>query len=206
MIRRDQIGKDEAMSQFTKTAMIQSFVELLNETPFEKITVTDIVERCGVNRNTFYYYYQDIYALLDELLFSETEKILRDTREYTSWQEAFLEGTQFAQENKRAVYHIYNSVSREKVEQYLYDVTRKNMLSFVRSQAKGLRVQEGDLAIISDFYAYALVGSVLQWLGHGMREDPSAFIRRVSELFDGNIRYTLQKSMSKPAQAGADPA
>ena len=31
---------------------------------FEKITVKDIVEDCGVNRQTFYYHFQDIYELL----------------------------------------------------------------------------------------------------------------------------------------------
>lgn len=192
------------MSQFTKLAIIKSFVELLNETAFDKITVTDIVERCGVNRNTFYYYYQDIYDLLDELFRLETEKIILDNREYASWPEAFLEGTRFAQENRRAVFHIYNSACRNKVEAYLNDVTRKNMLSFVHSQARDLKVAEADVEIIADFYTYALVGSVRQWLADGMREDPEAFIHRVSQLFEGNIRYTLLKC-DPAAQPGKGP-
>ena len=31
----------------------------------DKITVKDIVEECGINRNTFYYYFADIYDLID---------------------------------------------------------------------------------------------------------------------------------------------
>ena len=53
------------MSQFTKKAIIDAFVELISERPLSKITVKDIVTRCGVNRNTFYYYFEDIYALID---------------------------------------------------------------------------------------------------------------------------------------------
>ncbi|MFQ8953164.1 MAG: TetR/AcrR family transcriptional regulator [Oscillospiraceae bacterium] len=41
------------MAQFTKKAILDSFVELISERPFDKITVKDIVTRCGVNRNTF---------------------------------------------------------------------------------------------------------------------------------------------------------
>ena len=52
-----------AVSQLTKKAIMASFVRLVNKTPLDKITVKDIVEDCGVNRNTFYYYFQDIYAL-----------------------------------------------------------------------------------------------------------------------------------------------
>ena len=62
------------MSQFTKKAIIDAFVELISERPLSKITVKDIVTRCGVNRNTFYYYFEDIYALIDELFQLETEK------------------------------------------------------------------------------------------------------------------------------------
>ena len=41
------------MSGFTKEIIIRTLFELLNEKPLAKITVKDIVERCGVNRNTF---------------------------------------------------------------------------------------------------------------------------------------------------------
>ena len=48
------------MPQFTKAAIIKSFSKLLDQKSFEKITVKDIVEDCGVNRKTFYYYFADI--------------------------------------------------------------------------------------------------------------------------------------------------
>ena len=41
------------------------FLELLEESPFSHITVKDIVERCAINRNTFYYYFQDMAALAE---------------------------------------------------------------------------------------------------------------------------------------------
>lgn len=40
-------------SNFTKKAIQDAFLELLNEKPLGKITVKDISEKCGVNRNTF---------------------------------------------------------------------------------------------------------------------------------------------------------
>lgn len=48
------------MAGFTKKAIRESFVKLLSEKPFSQITVRDIVEDCGVSRNTFYYYYNDL--------------------------------------------------------------------------------------------------------------------------------------------------
>ena len=45
------------MSGFTKEIIARTFTELLEEKSMAKITVKDIVERCGVNRNTFYYHF-----------------------------------------------------------------------------------------------------------------------------------------------------
>ena len=55
------------MPSFTKRAIIESFLRLVGKKPLEKITVRDIVDDCGINRNTFYYYFQDIYAVLEDV-------------------------------------------------------------------------------------------------------------------------------------------
>lgn len=55
------------MPSNTKQAIIESFLHLAAKKPPEKITVRNIVDDCGVNRNTFYYYFQDIYAVIEEL-------------------------------------------------------------------------------------------------------------------------------------------
>lgn len=185
------------MSQFTKKAIMEAFVELLNDAPFDKITVVDISEKCGINRNTFYYYYADVYALIDELFRSETQKIIDENGIFDSWQEAFLQATQFARKNKRAIYHIYNSIKRDQLETYLYDVTLTNVLSFVRKQAEDLDVREEDIYALSGFYTAALVGLVTKWLNCGMKQDPVSYIDHIGSLLDGNIRYTLAKNGQK---------
>lgn len=51
------------LPNFTRDAIIRSFLGLLNEKPVNHITVKDIVEDCGINRNSFYYHFQDLPAL-----------------------------------------------------------------------------------------------------------------------------------------------
>ena len=55
------------MPSFTKRAIVESFLHVAAKKPLDKITVRDIVDDCGVNRNTFYYYFQDVYAVLEEI-------------------------------------------------------------------------------------------------------------------------------------------
>ena len=53
------------MALYTKKLIMSTFQEMLEELPFDKITVAALVKRAGISPNTFYYHYQDIYALLD---------------------------------------------------------------------------------------------------------------------------------------------
>ena len=53
-------------SALTKSALAASFCRLLAERPFCKITVADIAGGCGLSRMTFYYHFEDVYALLDQ--------------------------------------------------------------------------------------------------------------------------------------------
>ena len=55
------------MSNITKRALEDSLKHLLLKKPVNKITINDITEDCGVNRATFYYHFQDIYALFMRL-------------------------------------------------------------------------------------------------------------------------------------------
>ena len=117
------------MAVRTKQAIRQAFIELLNERPLDKISVKDIAERSTVNRNTFYYYYADIYALVEEIFQTETQLFMEKLRSYASWEEAFREATAFVSENKRAVHHLFNSGNRNILEHYYHKVTYAAMLS-----------------------------------------------------------------------------
>ena len=64
------------MAQFTQRAIAESLIKLLNERPLDKITIKDIVEDCGINRNTFYYHFEDIPSLVKQILNAEAEKVL----------------------------------------------------------------------------------------------------------------------------------
>ena len=56
------------MSQLTQQAIVETTMRLVEQKTVKKITVRDIVEACGITRNTFYYYFHDIYEVLRRVL------------------------------------------------------------------------------------------------------------------------------------------
>ena len=64
------------MAKFTKKAIMACLLELLKTKNIDKITVKDICEKCEINRNTFYYYFCDIYDVLNSIFLDEIEKLV----------------------------------------------------------------------------------------------------------------------------------
>jgi probable dihydroxyacetone kinase regulator len=179
------------MSEITKRALSQSLKKLLAEKPLDKITVTDIVEDCGVNRQTFYYHFQDMADLVEWTCLEDADKALQDRKTYTTWQEGFLSIFNLMKEDRTFIMNIYHSVSLDQLELYLYKLVYPLLLGVVNEQAQGMSVRDDDKAFIADFYKYAFVGLVLDWIKRGMIEDPQKIIDHLSILIKGTIAQAL---------------
>lgn len=181
------------MRNSTADAIKEAFMRLLNRKPFDKITVKEIVEECGINRNTFYYHYEDIYDLLQSVLDDEVENAMQSAKGFTNWENGFIKAAEFGLKNKQAIYHVYRSVERDVLERYLYSVAEIVMRAAITQQTADLAPNEKDPELMVTFYKYALAGIVIEWISHGMKDSPESSILRLGELLNGNIRYTFMK-------------
>ena len=181
------------MSQTTKKALASSLKKLLAMKPLSKITVIDLVNDCEVNRQTFYYHFQDINDLLEWFIMNEASKALGDSKTYDTWQQGFVKILQYARENKAVIMNISNSIDHAQAEKYLYKIAYELLLGVVDEKASGLPIKEEDKKTIADFYKYAFVGLALDWLKKGMKEDPQVIIENLSVLIQGSFAEALEK-------------
>ena len=96
----------------TEVLIANAFYALLEEKPLSKITVREIVERCGVNRNTFYYHFRDIPALLERIIKSRADQVVREHGRLESIPDCIEVILQFCRSDRQAILHIYRSVQR----------------------------------------------------------------------------------------------
>ncbi len=190
------------MSQVTKRALEASLKKLLLEKPLNKITINDIAEDCGINRMTFYYHFKDIYDLVEWVCVEDATRALEGKKTYDTWQQGCLQIFEAVLDNKPFILNVYNSVSREQVEIYLYKLTYDLLKDVVEEKSAGMNVRESDKKFIADFYKYAFVGLMLDWVKNGMKSDPHIIIDHLTILMQGNItsalnRYRTDKNLSK---------
>jgi len=181
------------MSQITKRALEESLKRMLLKKPVNKITISDITEDCGINRMTFYYHFKDIYDLIEWACVEDAAKALDGKKTYDTWQQGFLQIFQAFLNNKPFIQNVYNSVSREQVETYLYTLTHNLLMGVIEEKAEGIEIRDTDKNFIADFYKFAFVGLLLDWIKNGMRKDPQQIVDQLSILIDGDITKALDK-------------
>lgn len=179
------------MSHTTKKALVQALKDQLLQKPLDKITISDLANHCGINRMTFYYHFKDIYDLVEWACIQDAAKALDGKKTYDTWQQGFLQIFEAVQENKPFIMNVYHSVSREQVERYLYEVTYKLLIGVVEEKAQGMHVSESDKKFIADFFKYAFVGLMLDWIKNNMRENPAQIVERINTLIRGDIIHAL---------------
>lgn len=170
------------MPNFTRTAIKASFLKLLGQRPLNQITVKDIVEDCGVNRNSFYYHFEDLPALLEEIVGEQVTAMIELHPTIDSVEEGCDTIVEFVTKNKRAIYHIYNSLSRDMFERHLMKLCQYVVSAYVETIPAGLLADEEEKAVFIRFHRCALFGTVIDWLNEGMRYDIAAYFRRISRL------------------------
>jgi len=181
------------MSQITKRALEASLKKMLLQKPLDKITIADLTDDCGVNRMTFYYHFKDIYDLVEWACVEDAARALAGKKTYDTWQQGFYQIFEAVLENKPFILNVFHSVSREQVEIYLYKVTYQLIYGVIEEQAMGMAVREDDKKFIADFYKYAFVGLMLDWIRGDMREDPQIIIDRLDLLIRGDIAMALER-------------
>ena len=167
------------MANFTKKAIKDTFIELLEDHPLSDITVKDLVEKCGINRNSFYYHYHDLPELIEEIVKEDAEEIIRKYPSVKSIVECYDAAIEFASQHRRAIMHIYKSVNREMFEGYLMEVCECLVRSYTNMVVSTESVNEGNIEIIVNYYKCVCFGLLIEWLNKGMKENDSQNFRKI---------------------------
>ncbi len=191
--RTDGKGKGRTMASFTKNAIKASFLKLLDQRPLNQITVKDIVEDCGVNRNSFYYHFADIPALLEEIITERAGQIIEEYGGADSLEDCLRAAAQFASQNRRAVLHAYRSVSRDVVEEYLMRICRRTVEAYARAAIGENPVGEEDREVLIRFFQCECFGQAILWLNSGLSDDIDTQFIRLCQLMHGMTEELIRR-------------
>ena len=128
------------MSNITKIAMAQSLKRMLLIKDLDKITISDITNDCGINRQTFYYHFKDIYDLLEWIFANEVVKKIEKETTIKNWQENFKYVLDYMLENKKFIIKTYNSLSRKTLLDFLFKQYNTIFIDIINDVSKNYNI------------------------------------------------------------------
>ena len=182
------------MAQLTQRAILNAFLNLLEQRPFEKITVRDIVVECGITRNTFYYHFEDVYAVLKALLAADAKRAAQQIGDSDKLEDCFMEAMSFVLEHKMAAYHICRSARKDELLRCLEAEASAVLIRYIDRMAEGIGVKEEDKSRLVRFYRSALIGTLVEWVESGMKTELISEIRRLGILMEDSAKNALKIS------------
>lgn len=172
-------------SDKTKELIERSFLELLTEHPLSEISVNAIAEKSGLNRNTFYYHFKNVPDLLESVTKRMMDQVIsNDSSRYGSLEKSITAIIEMAKENKKIIYHIYDSSNRKIFERHLWHVIDYSISLFAESyELENENMTEEEREILRSCFKYVCFGFIIDWINKGMNGDVSDKIKILTNIF-----------------------
>lgn len=168
------------MSKITKKALESAFSELIVSRPLSKITVSDIAEKAGVNRHTFYYHYRSI----DDLIVSSVSNVI-DTFFLADdfYCEKVCQFIEYVYSQRQYILAIMHSESREKFIRVLKD----RLYIYVSKREDGCLFGGMDKEFQDMFFVHGIAGVFVDWADSGMREPSDKIAMLISKIMKKGV-------------------
>lgn len=166
-------------SHITKQALAASMKELMSEMPMNKINIGDIVGRCNMNRQSFYYHFKDKYDLVNWIYYTEFIEKIKDNLSVSSWD--LLESIcEFFYDNKIFYTNAFKVTGQNSFPEYFIEVIHPILLIYVNDIFKNNKNNE----FYATFFADAIRVSISRWLLEGAEIPPKEFVELIKSALE----------------------
>ena len=158
--------KHEVTTLNTKKMLPASLKHCMEKKSLSKITVTDIVTDCGLNRKTFYYHFQDVPDLLKWTLEQEAVDVVKQFDLLNELEEALRFAVRYIRENSHMINCAYDSIGRDELKRFLNHDFQSIVMSIVEQIERKENVHSDPDAkkIICNFYTEGMAGELVDLL------------------------------------------
>lgn len=112
--------KNCELRERTKEKLATALISAMEEKALDKITVKELIEKAEVNRKTFYYYFPDIYGLLEWVISRESNKLITEIQNNRDYENALNDVLDSIEKHRHLLNCIKDSVGRVTLERVLY--------------------------------------------------------------------------------------
>lgn len=184
----------------TKILMGEALKKLIKDRPFSKITVQDIVAECNINRNTFYYHFENNYDLLSFVYEQEVQNIVESFHKANATIPQAMDFVlDYIDKNIPLCQCAYESLG----EQQLKIIFEKDLLEFVRATIdyyaleNTVKFSEDLKSFVGYSYSNLLSTQIIWYIRHSIDLDKEIFKECLQTFFTASLKAVLEEAVKK---------
>ncbi|MGN0684188.1 MAG: TetR/AcrR family transcriptional regulator C-terminal domain-containing protein [Oscillospiraceae bacterium] len=188
--------KYEVTSMLTKKTLSQSLKRFMETKPFSKITVSEIVSDCGLNRKTFYYHFTDTRDLLKWTFEQDAIEVFRSFDLILDYEDAIMFVMDYLENNRHMINCVYDSIGRDELKMFLYNDIFDIGLKIVSTAETvvGKKLTEDYKNLITKFFTEGIVGITVDWLRGDIKYDKSTAVKYITDIFKNSLSAIINNS------------
>lgn len=164
-----------------KAIIADTFTELIQQGDVDKITVKNVIEKCHISRQTFYYHFHDLMDVLEWSLEQSTRKLVEESLDAKDLTEALRKFVEFTVEHQKGLKRMLESREQGRILEMLIDAVASYLKDLVAYREPELKISYAELETGLYFYACGLVGTLLRY-ARKPRVNQEQLIRQLENL------------------------
>lgn len=168
------------MAKATKSLILTKFTELLKETELDKITVTMLVAECNISRQTFYYHFSDIEALINWSIKEKTAQCLKNAKSAANVKDATVLYLTYIENNRFFIEKYFNSSLNSYTARLLRNSTMEFIIAFYPKLIKTAHFSAEDTKFIIEFISNAIAGVIMTSIFEKKKIDIESFADKMN--------------------------
>lgn len=176
------------VNNITKQAIAAAMKTLMAQKPLAKISVGNIVEECGINRNSFYYHFRDKYDLINWIFYTEiTQDVQTKNAMHASHHEIVAYILGYLYENKSFYQNALSATGQDSFAEYFLELLK----DVVKVRAGNMFEDDEDQEFFAMFFAEAFAAVTLRWLAGGATIPPEKMTELIMRAATGGAMRLL---------------
>lgn len=169
---------------YSKKVIRRAFQELLLEKEYRKITIKEIAERADINRGTFYKYYKDTAALLEEIERELVEQIASNLQQENLSLDLWLEKLLTILYENPSTTHLILLNNSHLLNLLLSEIKPETLKRFAQYFQDA---SEEELELCLSFFVCGSIGLIERWLKDFSTMPPKAVAELLIQIFVTNV-------------------
>ena len=165
----------------TKEILAESFRELAENRPVDKITIQEIVDNCNYSPATFYRHFKDKYDLIAwDYVHRTTEIMNKIGKDKYEWKDTIWDAMAFYQKNKEYIQNLLKNTSgHDAFVRYMSEANIDHFSKYIL-KLSGQKQLDRDIAIYVRVYCSGTTQTFCEWLLGNIKCDPD----HLADLFE----------------------